>query len=109
MAKMKIKSVGVSKSESASTGAVDGILSKLPSGDGPILYDKLNYILMGIGVLFIIIGFVLMSGGAHPDPNIFDAEEVYSFRRITLAPMLIIIGFIIELVAILKKPAAAAE
>jgi hypothetical protein len=57
---------------------------------------------MLIGILFIAVGFILMSGGGSDDPNIFN-EEIYSFRRIRLAPMLIIIGFIIEVYAILTK------
>jgi hypothetical protein len=45
----------------------------------------------------------LMSGGKSPNPDVFDANEVYSFRRITLAPIVIIIGFVIEIYAIFKK------
>lgn len=108
MAKTKIKTVTPAKSAASGQGVTEKLLSSLPSGDGPILYDKTNYILMVVGVLFILVGFVLMAGGAHPDPKVFDAEAVYSFQRITLAPILIIIGFIIELVAVLKKPAQAA-
>jgi hypothetical protein len=108
MAKTKIKSVTPAKSAAPSQGVAEKLMGSLPSGDGPILYDKTNYILMVVGVLFIVVGFVLMAGGAHPDPKVFDTEAVYSFQRITLAPILIIIGFIIELVAVLKKPAPAA-
>jgi len=58
---------------------------------------------MLIGIFFIALGFILMSGGGSEDPNIFN-EEIYSFRRIRLAPMLVILGFIIEVYAILTKP-----
>jgi len=108
MAKTKIKSVSPAKSADSGQGVAGKLISSLPAGDGPILYDKINYILMVVGVLFILVGFVLMAGGAHPDPQVFDTEAVYSFQRITLAPILIIIGFIIELVAVLKKPAPVA-
>ena len=58
---------------------------------------------MLIGIFFIALGFILMSGGGSEDPNIFN-EEIYSFRRIRLAPMLVVLGFIIEVYAILTKP-----
>ena len=58
---------------------------------------------MLLGIFFIDVGFILMSGGGSEDPNIFN-EEIYSFRRIRLAPMLVILGFIIEVYAILTKP-----
>ena len=67
-----------------------------------LLFGKRNYKFMLIGLIFIAVGFILMSGGGSDDPNIFN-EEIYSFRRIRLAPMLIIIGFIIEVYAILTK------
>tara|TARA_B100000927_G_scaffold171635_1_gene138397 strand:+ start:81 stop:305 length:225 start_codon:yes stop_codon:yes gene_type:complete len=67
-----------------------------------LLFGKRNYKFMLIGILFIAVGFILMSGGGSDDPNIFN-EEIYSFRRIRLAPILVIIGFIIEVYAILTK------
>ena len=71
----------------------------------PFIFDKTNYIIMISGVVVILLGFLLMSGGATSDPNIFPKEELYSFRRITLAPIVIMIGFGIEIFAILKRPA----
>ena len=70
----------------------------------PSMFTKDNYLWMGAGILVMAIGFVLMSGGKSPDPNQFLRDEVYSFRRITLAPILILIGFAIEIYAIFKKP-----
>jgi hypothetical protein len=67
-----------------------------------LLFGKRNYKFMLIGIFFISLGFILMSGGGSEDPNIFN-EEIYSFRRIRLAPMLVILGFIIEVYAILTK------
>ena len=58
---------------------------------------------MFIGLAIIAIGFLLMSGGGSDDPNIFN-EEIYNFRRIRLAPALVIIGFAVEVYAILTKP-----
>ena len=68
-----------------------------------LLFGKRNYKFMIIGLLFIAVGFILMSGGGSDDPNIFN-EEIYSFRRIRLAPILVVTGFIIEVYAILTKP-----
>lgn len=70
--------------------------------NNPFLFSKTNYLLMAVGVILIIVGFLLMAGGGSTDPNTFN-EEVYSFRRITLAPILIIAGFIIEFIAIFKQ------
>ena len=70
----------------------------------PFIFDKTNYIVMIAGVLVILVGFLLMSGGATADPNVFPKEEIYSFRRITLAPIVIMLGFGIEIFAILKRP-----
>ena len=66
-------------------------------------FGKRNYRFMIIGILFIALGFILMSGGGSDDPNIFN-EEIYSFRRIRIAPLIVIIGFAIEIYAILTKP-----
>ncbi len=67
-----------------------------------LLFGKRNYRFMIIGLFFIAVGFILMSGGGSDDPNIFN-EEIYSFRRIRLAPILVVTGFIIEVYAILTK------
>tara|TARA_B100000683_G_scaffold15383_1_gene15452 strand:+ start:7440 stop:7625 length:186 start_codon:yes stop_codon:yes gene_type:complete len=58
---------------------------------------------MIVGVLVIALGFFLMAGGKSEDPNIFNPEEVYSFQRITVAPIVVITGFIIETYAIFHK------
>jgi hypothetical protein len=65
---------------------------------------KQNYKLLAIGFAIIIIGFLLMIGGGTKDPNVFNADEIFSFRRITLAPILILFGFVFEIYAIMKKP-----
>jgi hypothetical protein len=68
------------------------------------LFDKDNYIWMIAGIALIFIGFMLMSGGKSPDPTKFNYDEIYSFRRITLAPIVVLLGFAIEVYAIMKKP-----
>jgi hypothetical protein len=67
-------------------------------------FTKQNYIILGVGLLFIIIGFFLMQGGGSEDPTIHNEEEMFGFRRITLAPICIIGGFIINIFAILYSP-----
>ena len=63
-----------------------------------------NYKYILIGLVTTVVGFFLMSGGGSEDPNIFLEDELFSFRRITLAPFVIMIGFAIVLFAILKRP-----
>ena len=58
---------------------------------------------MFIGAALILVGMLLMSGGKSTDPNVFDPNQVYSFRRVTLAPIVVIAGFIVEVFAIFKK------
>ncbi|UCG27285.1 MAG: DUF3098 domain-containing protein [Bacteroidales bacterium] len=64
---------------------------------------KENYILLIIGFVIIIIGFLLMIGGKAENPEEFN-PEIFSFRRITLAPIIVLVGFIFEIWAIMKKP-----
>lgn len=72
------------------------------------LFGKDNYMWMLIGAVVLAIGFFLMAGGKSADPKVFDAKEVYSTTRITIAPILIIAGFVIEIFAIMKKPKTVA-
>ena len=65
---------------------------------------KENYVLLSIGFAIIVIGFLLMIGGGSDDPNVFNEEELFSFRRTTLAPMVVLFGFVFEIWAIMKKP-----
>ena len=68
------------------------------------LFGKENYVWMLAGIAVIVLGFILMAGGKSADPKVFDPKEVYSTTRITIAPLLIIIGFILEIVGIMKRP-----
>ncbi len=73
------------------------------SGNGFAL-GKENYLYLIIGFVIIIIGFLLMIGGKSEDPNVFNKDEIFSFRRITLAPIVVLFGFLFEIWAIMKKP-----
>lgn len=67
------------------------------------LFDKVNYKFLLIGIAVIAIGFILMSGGGSEDPKVFNEAELFSFRRIRLAPTLVLIGFGITIYSIFKK------
>lgn len=67
------------------------------------LFGKRNYILMLVGLAVIALGFILMAGGGSDDPNVFN-PDIYSWRRIRLAPTLVIVGLGIEIYAILANP-----
>lgn len=67
-------------------------------------FGKENYRLFIIASVVIIIGFLLMVGGGSDNPNEFHYDEIFSFRRITLAPLVVLAGFAIVMVAIMKKP-----
>jgi hypothetical protein len=66
------------------------------------LFSASNYKILIVGLVVIALGFILMSGGANENPNVFN-EDVYSFRRIRLAPTVVLIGFGITIYSILKK------
>jgi hypothetical protein len=66
------------------------------------LFDKVNYKVLLIGIAVIAVGFILMSGGGSDDPKVFN-EDVFSFRRIRLAPTMVLIGFGITIYSIFKK------
>lgn len=67
------------------------------------LFNRENIKWMIIGLVLIAIGLVMMAGGRSKDPNVFDADAIYSFWRITAAPILIVAGLAVEVYAIMKK------
>ena len=69
----------------------------------PSMFGKSNYMWMLIGVVVIALGMFLMAGGKSDNPAVFNADEVYSKVRITVAPILILIGLGIEVLALFKK------
>lgn len=70
----------------------------------PSIFNKENYKWMLLGIVVMAIGMVLMAGGKNTDPNVFDKSKVYSATRITIAPLLILAGLVIEIFAIFRKP-----
>lgn len=71
-------------------------------------FTKKNYMLLIAGLVLIGLGYLLMIGGGSEDPNVFN-EEIFSFRRITLAPMTCLLGFIVIIAAIMWRPAATSN
>ena len=77
-----------------------------PVNNSNNLFGKENYIWIIAGLVAIALGLILMAGGKSDDPNMFNKDEIYSFRRITLAPLLILLGLGLQVVAIFRKPKA---
>jgi len=68
------------------------------------LFGKENYVWIIAGIAIIALGLILMAGGNSNDPNVFETKEVYSKTRITVAPILILLGLAVEIFAIFRKP-----
>lgn len=68
----------------------------------PLTKENYKFIIVGLAV--VVLGFILMAGGGSEDPNVFKEDEMFSFRRITLAPFLVIAGYVVILFGILKRP-----
>jgi len=78
--------------------------------NSPSIFSKDNYRWMLIGLVVIAAGMFLMSGGkSNTDPSVFNKDAVYSTTRITVAPLFILLGLVIEVFAIFKKPKAASN
>lgn len=86
--------------------AVQGEKKQIPeNSEVQFAFGKANYRLMFIGLAFLALGFILMIGGGSEDPAVFN-PAIFDFQRITLAPLLLIAGFVIEVFAIMKRPKA---
>ena len=81
-------------------------MAEIKTGAAPGIFSKDNYMWMAIGLAVIALGMFIMAGGRSDDPKVFNANEVYSTTRITVAPLLILAGLVIEIYAIFKKPKA---
>ncbi len=66
--------------------------------------SKTNYLLIIVGLLLIVFGFIAMAGGGTDDPNVFAGDTLFDFRRLTLSTILILLGFAFEIVGILYRP-----
>ncbi len=77
--------------------------SSTVSKSSQFAFGKENYKLLLIGLVLITVGFLLMIGGGSDDPKVF-SDDIFNFRRLTLAPLLILAGYVVEIFAIMKKP-----
>lgn len=75
-----------------------------PERRGGTYFERSNFLWMAAGAALMVLGYLLMSGGASEDPNVFDPSEVYSTTRITIAPLLILAGLALEIFAIFRTP-----
>jgi predicted cobalt transporter CbtA len=73
------------------------------AGDRTLIFGRQNFILMGIGLALVLAGLAAMSGGAMPDPNKWEPERIYSPMRITVAPVLMVAGFVTVIFGIFKR------
>lgn len=67
-----------------------------------LAFGKWNYILMGVGIVLLALGYLLLSGGGSDDPNVFN-PAMFDARRLVVSPILIVLGFVVEIVAIMYK------
>jgi len=95
---MKAQSV---KKVTTTTATSKPVAQKLSAGDA--LFTKENYKWMLIGLVILALGFFLMAGGKSSNPNVFNDKDVYSPMRITVAPILIVAGLLVEIFAIMKR------
>lgn len=79
------------------------------SKNAPFSFDARNYKFLLVGLAINILGFILMIGGATEDPNQFNANELFSSTRITIAPILIVAGYVVIFYSIMKKNKSASE
>lgn len=99
------KVINVSKKE---TSTLSSGHKKTKEDPKPPLFRKVNYILMIVGILFLGVGYILLSGGGSKDPAQF-SEAIFDTRRLVIAPILILIGLITEIFAIMWHPKPSEE
>ncbi|MCX7696772.1 MAG: DUF3098 domain-containing protein [Bacteroidales bacterium] len=79
-------------------------MKQTPQNKPQMVFGKINYLLMLGGILLMALGYLLMIGGGSHDPKVFN-YEIFSFQRLTLAPILIVLGIVVNVIAILYRPA----
>lgn len=104
------KSLEHSNKEEMIAAHVNAAMRRTTKAKGPkeLVFGKQNYIVMGIGLVLVLLGFLLMSGGAMPDPDTWDENIIYSTRRITIAPLVVLIGLSVIVFAIFRSSGSSA-
>src|SRR5687767_9747496 len=101
---MKSKHTTVTKTTPTTTSTATTERKAVVRSSGPAsMFEKGNLLWMLAGAALMILGYVLMTGGASEDPNVFNEDEVYSTRRITIAPILILAGLVVEVFALFRN------
>jgi len=103
MKKKQQSATNMPKQKESKTTKPDVSTSGAGASTSDFAFGRMNYYLMFAGLAFILLGFILMIGGGSDDPDVFREDEIFSFRRITLAPILVLSGYVIEIFAILYK------
>ena len=100
----KKKVVVTTTPRTAPTAAKTKSSTVAPPKSNVLIFGKTNYLLVLAGIGLVALGLVMMSGGAMPDPNTWDESLIYSSRRTLLGPVLILLGLVVEIVAIFRNP-----
>ena len=102
----KKSTINPTKSTIAKQSSNEDLSEKSSFGESvsrDLLFGKTNYMYIIIGIGLMVVGFVLMSGGSMPDPNTWDESIIYSTRRTVIAPIFILAGLVVQVIAIFKK------
>jgi len=91
------------KSPSVTTTVKLTATTKVTQPEKRVVFERENYILFFLGIAVITIGYLFMAGGKSPDPNQFYPDQIFSWSRINLAPTLVLLGFGIEILAIMYR------
>jgi len=105
MAKKKVVTTASKKKVTPTVSKARKTVSKVkaPIKREPLIFGRTNYFMMLGGIGLIMLGLVLMSGGAMPSPDVWDEDIIYSTRRTVIAPLVILLGIVLNIVAIFKK------
>ena len=100
--KQKASSSGASSRSKKATATKSKVRSKTSAPAEPLTFGRDNYLWMGIGAGLVLLGMILMSGGSMPSPEVWDENLIYSTRRTVLAPIVIMLGLVVEIYAIFR-------
>lgn len=97
---------GTQQQKSSKAKNVNPVLGQKKGGEvssEDFTFGRQSYMLLFVGLFLIALGFILMSGGGSDDPNVF-SKEIFNRRRITVAPILVLSGYVVGIFAIMKRP-----
>ena len=100
---VSVKKAPVGTNKTTITPTVSRAKSQKQKKAEPMLFGKQNFMLLGAGLVLMALGFILMLGGDMPDPTVWDEDIIYGFRRIVLAPFMILAGLVTLIFSVFKK------